>query len=40
MQHPLRRFKAELFKTLGHPLRIRMLELLEQIRRDEENKPT
>ena len=25
---PLHRFKAELFKTLGHPLRIRVLELL------------
>lgn len=28
MSQPLHRFKAELFKTLGHPLRIRMLELL------------
>jgi len=25
---PLHRFKAELFKTLGHPLRIRILEIL------------
>lgn len=25
---PLHRFKAELFKALGHPLRLRMLELL------------
>jgi ArsR family transcriptional regulator len=28
MNQPLHRFKAELFKTLGHPLRIRILELL------------
>jgi DNA-binding transcriptional ArsR family regulator len=28
VSQPLHRFKAELFKTLGHPLRIRMLELL------------
>jgi DNA-binding transcriptional ArsR family regulator len=28
MSQPLHRFKAELFKTLGHPLRIRILELL------------
>jgi len=28
MDQPLHRFKAELFKTLGHPLRIRILELL------------
>jgi DNA-binding transcriptional ArsR family regulator len=28
LNQPLHRFKAELFKTLGHPLRIRILELL------------
>jgi ArsR family transcriptional regulator len=28
MQHPLRRFKAELFKALSHPGRIKMLEAL------------
>lgn len=28
MNQPLHQFKAELFKTLGHPLRIRILELL------------
>jgi len=28
MDQPLHRFKAELFKSLGHPLRIRILELL------------
>lgn len=28
MNQPLHRFKAELFKALGHPLRIRILELL------------
>src|SRR5713101_7257219 len=28
VSQPLHRFKAELFKTLGHPLRIRVLELL------------
>lgn len=28
LHQPLHRFKAELFKTLGHPLRIRILELL------------
>jgi ArsR family transcriptional regulator len=28
MDQPLHRFKAELFKNLGHPLRIRILELL------------
>jgi DNA-binding transcriptional ArsR family regulator len=28
VNQPLHRFKAELFKTLGHPLRIRILELL------------
>jgi DNA-binding transcriptional ArsR family regulator len=28
MAEPLHRFKAELFKTLGHPLRIQILELL------------
>lgn len=28
MNQPLHRFKAELFRTLGHPLRIRILELL------------
>ncbi len=28
MSQPLHRFKAELFKALGHPLRIRILELL------------
>ncbi len=28
INQPLHRFKAELFKTLGHPLRIRILELL------------
>jgi ArsR family transcriptional regulator len=28
MQHPLRRFKAELFKALSHPGRVKMLEAL------------
>ncbi|SRR5712691_1094363 len=28
MSEPLHRFKSELFKTLGHPLRIHILELL------------
>src|SRR4030042_7070299 len=28
MQHPLRRFKAERFKALSHPGRIKMLEAL------------
>jgi len=28
MAEPLHRFKSELFKTLGHPLRIHILELL------------
>lgn len=28
MQHPVRRFKAELFKALSHPGRIKMLEAL------------
>ena len=28
MNHPLRRFKAEFFKALGHPLRIVLLESL------------
>jgi DNA-binding transcriptional ArsR family regulator len=28
MQDPLRRFKAEFFKALAHPARIKMLELL------------
>ena len=28
MQDPLRRFKAEFFKALGHPARIKILELL------------
>lgn len=28
MDQPLHRFKAELFKTLGNPLRIKILELL------------
>lgn len=28
MAEPLHRFKSELFKTLGHPLRIQILELL------------
>ncbi|HKY52403.1 MAG TPA: metalloregulator ArsR/SmtB family transcription factor [Candidatus Limnocylindria bacterium] len=28
MDRPLHRFKSELFKTLGHPLRIHILELL------------
>lgn len=28
MNQPLHRFKAELYKALGHPLRIRILELL------------
>lgn len=28
MDQPLHRFKAELFKSLAHPLRIRILELL------------
>jgi DNA-binding transcriptional ArsR family regulator len=28
VNQPLHRFKAELFKALGHPLRIRILELL------------
>jgi DNA-binding transcriptional ArsR family regulator len=28
MAEPLHRFKAELFKSLGHPLRIQILELL------------
>lgn len=28
MDQPLHRFKADLFKSLGHPLRIRILELL------------
>lgn len=28
MDQPLHRFKADLFKALGHPLRIRILELL------------
>jgi len=28
LNQPLHPFKAELFKTLGHPLRIRILELL------------
>ena len=28
MNHPLRRFKAEFFKALGHPMRILLLESL------------
>ena len=28
MNHPLRRFKAEFFKALGHPMRIVLLESL------------
>ena len=28
MAEPLHRFKSELFKTLGHPLRIQIVELL------------
>lgn len=28
MNQPLHRFKAELFKALGHPLRIKILEML------------
>lgn len=28
MNQPLHRFKAEVFKALGHPLRIKILELL------------
>jgi DNA-binding transcriptional ArsR family regulator len=28
LNHPLRRFKAEFFKALGHPLRIVLLESL------------
>ncbi|MBF6169884.1 ArsR/SmtB family transcription factor [Nocardia blacklockiae] len=30
MQQPLYRLKADFFKTLGHPVRIRVLELLSQ----------
>ena len=29
MNQPLHRFKAELFKALGHPLRIKILEILD-----------
>lgn len=28
VNHPLHRFKADLFKTLGHPARIKILEIL------------
>jgi DNA-binding transcriptional ArsR family regulator len=30
MAEPLHRFKSELFKTLGHPLRIQIVELLRE----------